>query len=183
MRASRATCSELMRQACAGGRGEREAFGKLAAVLQDDLFRFALAQGLRRPDAAEAVQEAFLRAYRRRGNWQADGDAVAWIYGIAMNVVRELRRKCGRERLGLAVDEPDLAGGDAGRSLDAETLLRVARAIEMLPSRQREAVGCRFLKQMSVRDTAAAMGCAEGTVKATVWAAIGNLRKAMRRLA
>ena len=37
-----------------------------------------------------------------------------------------------------------------------------------LPDRQREAIVLRFLEELSVEQTAAAMGCAEGTVKATV---------------
>jgi RNA polymerase sigma factor (sigma-70 family) len=46
-----------------------------------------------------------------------------------------------------------------------------------LPERQREAVILRYFEELSVEDTAAAMNCAPGTVKATVHQALRALRK------
>ncbi len=55
--------SDLMDRAASG---DQAVFGALATAVQDDLFRFALAQGLTAADAAEAVQETLLRAFERR---------------------------------------------------------------------------------------------------------------------
>jgi len=107
---------------------------------------------------------------------------VAWVFGIAMNVVREHRRKAGRHA-SAAIDPDVLAAATPDRPTDAERccdLERFRRAIAALPDRQREAVACRFLRRMSVSETAAVMGCAEGTVKAATFAAMKNLRDAMR---
>jgi len=147
--------------------------------MQDALFRFGLSQGLCQADAAEAVQETFLRAYRARLQWRKGGDAVAWLYGVAMNVVREARRRTAR-RLIADVDLVCLPDGKADspdRRLSLEPLLN---ALDALPPRQREAVACRYIRQMSVRETAEAMGCAEGTVKAAAHAGLENLRKLLR---
>lgn len=162
--------------------GDEAAFGELALTVQDDLYRFALAHGLTAADAADAVQEVLLRAYRLRRRWRTGADAAAWLYGIAMNVVRELLRKRRRpERTGLDMTwvaaEPPHDGGAA----DAGDCRLLAAMVADLPPRQREAVTCRYLRRMSVRQTAEAMGCAEGTVKAAVFAALGNLRQAVRR--
>ena len=162
--------------------GDREAFGLLAGAMQDKLYRFGLAHGLGAADAAEATQETLLRAYRGRSRWRAGGDAAAWMYGIALNVTREFRRR-RRGRVGgldlelllAAPGRGNPAGGDA-----ADDLRQLGTAIAALPPRQREAVTCRYLLEMSVRDTAGAMGCAEGTVKAAVAAALENLRKAFK---
>ena len=172
-----AWCDNLMARASVG---DRRAFGELAAGVQDELFRFALAQGLAWPDAAEATQETLLRAYRGRRGYRRDGRAKPWLFGIAMNVVRESRRRRGGTVLGL--DPAVLESASAPeRPVDDEPRRKaLARALEALPPRQREAIACRFLGRMSVRDTAAAMGCAEGTVKATVSAAMENLRKTLR---
>jgi len=159
--------------------GDGEAFGLLVTSVQDDLFRFALAHGLGWADAAEATQESLTRAYSGRRRWRKGADAVAWVYGIAMNVVREFRR---RPR-SAALDDRLMAPEETGRDDigDDEALRRLAEALGELPPRQRESVTCRYLRQMSVADTAAAMGCAEGTVKASVSAAMKKLRAAIRR--
>ena len=59
----------------------------------------------------------------------------------------------------------------------AEELALLANALQALPPRQREAVACRYLRRLSVRETATVMGCAQGTVKAAVFAALATLRK------
>jgi RNA polymerase sigma-70 factor (ECF subfamily) len=171
----RAQCTELMDRASAG---DAAAFGQLAKGMQDGLFRFAIAHGLPRADAAEAVQETLLRAYDNRRRWKTGSNASAWLYGIAMNVVRELWRK-RRRAAPVDVDLDLLAGREAPRGPEADELAGLTAALAQLPARQLEAVACRYLRQMSVRETAAVMGCAEGTVKAAVFAALANLRKAM----
>jgi len=166
----------LMDRASAGDAG---AFEALAACVQDDLMRFALAQGLAAADAADAVQETLIRAYNARTRWRRGGRAGTWLCGIAMNVVREIRRE--RRRRAAVIDADVLA--DAMRApskSDPELLECLAEALEQLPPRQREAVACRYLRRMTVRRTAEAMGCAEGTVKAATAAAIENLRKNMK---
>lgn len=178
MRQDRASRSELMARAAAGDAG---AFGQLAAAVQDALFRFALAHGLARADAAEAVQETLLRAYRRRHAWQAGRSVDPWLYGIAMNVVREFRRRRRRAAAsGIDLDIVAAAGAANAGAEEHADLARLAAAIAGLPDRQREALTCRHLRQMSVRETAEAMGCAEGTVKAAVAAALENLRTHLR---
>ena len=70
-----------------------------------------------------------------------------------------------------AYDGPD------ARAESAEQHERVRLVLADLPMRQREAVVLRFFEDMSVDETAAAMGCAAGTVKATVHQALRSLRQ------
>lgn len=167
--------------------GVESAFGELAQMVQDDLYRFALAHGLNFHDAADATQETLLRAYNKRMSWQAGRNGPAWLYGFAMNVVREFRRKAGRRGLtgldqavfdGLEDCRVDANAGHDVDAIDRQKLL--ADAIGRLPDRQREALACRFLQGLDVSQTAAVMGCAEGTVKAAVFSAIENLRKSIK---
>jgi RNA polymerase sigma-70 factor (ECF subfamily) len=167
--------------------GDPDAFAAVARETQDELFRLALANGLSRDDAAEATQEALLRAYAGRGGWRRGADAMAWLCGILLNVVRECHRRRQRSRILAAADGPaaaDLAEQPAagGRPWEAESLGPLTQAIDRLPPRQREAIACRYLRQMSIRQTAAAMGCAEGTVKSAVSAALERLREILQEL-
>ena len=95
--------------------GDDAAFGHLADAVQDDLYRFALAHGLRRDDAADAVQETLLRAYRMRSRWRPGGEAMTWLWGICMNVVREARRQAAqRSGAGTGPGKPCVPGRGAG---------------------------------------------------------------------
>jgi RNA polymerase sigma-70 factor (ECF subfamily) len=166
------------------------AFGALASAVQDELFRLCLANGLSRDDAIEATQETFLRAYRGRKSWEPDSSAMSWICGIAINVVRERHRQERRHRKECAAwiegwgEALNNLAGDTARDHEVggpEQLQQLLAAVADLPSRQREAIACRYLRRMSVRDTAAAMECAEGTVKSAVSAALQTLRAMLVR--
>jgi RNA polymerase sigma factor (sigma-70 family) len=185
MPVDRLEINALMDQASSGNDG---AFGRLAAAVQDELFRFALAQGLRREDAAEATQEALMRAYSGRREWRNGSDALAWLRGIAVNVVRECHRKTRRRQLmwlGLVKSETPAETAAEGAvendRLQAEQLKYLMNAVTGLPPRQREAIACRYLRRMSIRETADAMGCAEGTVKSAVAAALQRLRDILEK--
>ena len=74
-------------------------------------------------------------------------------------------------------DDPGPAGDE---DFDADQLRCLREAVAGLPPRQREAIACRYLRRMSVRETARAMGCAEGTVKSAVSAALERLREVLQ---
>jgi len=160
--------------------GDGQAYAALASAVQDELFRFARAQGLEREAAADVTQEVLMRAYARRRAWKHGSDALAWLYGIALNVIRESKRKERRQKWSWtgwrAELESRTAGAQAEHRPDSEELAELMEAVSELPPRQREAIACRFLRRMSVRETAAVMGCAEGTVKSAVSAALERLR-------
>jgi RNA polymerase sigma factor (sigma-70 family) len=67
----------------------------------------------------------------------------------------------------------------AARTESAGILHEVLRD---LPDRQREAIVLRFFEELSVEETATAMNCAEGTVKATVHQALRALRAKLPQL-
>jgi RNA polymerase sigma-70 factor (ECF subfamily) len=115
----------------------------------------------------DVVQEALSRAWRRRSTFDAArGTPAAWLAAI---VAGEARRARGRVRpLAELVDAPV---EDTRRDLDLE------RAVARLPDRQREAVDLHYFAGLTVVETAAAMGCAEGTVKSTLSDARARLRR------
>lgn len=117
-------------------------------------------------DRDDIVQEALARAWRRRSTYdQARGTPAAWLAAI---VAGEARRARGRTKP--SVELVDSPVEDTRRDLDLE------RAVAGLPNRQREAVDLHYFADLSVAETAAAMGCAEGTVKSTLSDARARLR-------
>jgi RNA polymerase sigma-70 factor (ECF subfamily) len=167
----------------AAQRGDRAAMGALLRHLQDPWYRLSLGM-LHDPElAAEAVQEAGMRFLRQLPGFRGDSQLRTWSLGIAINVVRELKR---RRRRMFCIGDPatDLAqapGDDSPHASDGmerhEQQQAMRKVLCELPDRQREAVVLRFFEDLSVEETAKLMGCAAGTVKATVHQALRSLRK------
>ena len=99
-----------------------------------------------------------------------------------LNVIREFRLRGRRAPPGgmdLELLADAAAADPAEQPAKREALASLTLALAELPNRQREAIGCRYLRQMSVAETAEVMGCAQGTVKATVSAAMAKLKSAL----
>ena len=119
--------------------------------------------------AEEAAQEAFARAWARWRRVRAMDRPVAWVYVVALNVERKRWRRAGEllvEPFEVACDPTE----QAARDFDLRA------AVKRLPERQRAAIALRYLADLPVADVARAMGCADGTVKATVHQALRSLR-------
>ena len=138
----------------------------------------------RKQDAVEAVQEALLRAFAGLQTWRQGADAMAWLCGFVVNISRERHRQ-RRRRTALPLDEclGEVCSSEdpPGDAWEPEQLQQLMKAIAELPPRQREAIACRYLRRMSIRQAAQVMGCAEGTVKSAVSAAIDRLGKYCKR--
>ena len=107
---------------------------------------------------------------------------TTWSMGIALNVAREMRRSSGRARQddGTIADARPAPGASPEESAaSVEQQERIRALLEMLPERQREVVMLRYFEELSVEETARAMGCAEGTVKASLFQALRALKAKM----
>jgi RNA polymerase sigma-70 factor (ECF subfamily) len=117
-------------------------------------------------DAEEAVQEAYLRAWRFRSSLTGESDIKPWLYRI---VVNSCNSKLRRE-----IPHRDRRSGDeelAGASTIGDTPTRVAlsqdivRALQDLPLHLRVVVILRYYADLSEREIATAIGRRQGTVK------------------
>jgi RNA polymerase sigma factor (sigma-70 family) len=119
-------------------------------------------------DADDTVQEALVRAWRKRTQYDARrGTPSAWLLAIAAGQARLARRR-GRRPVRLA-DVP-------ARVRSTDDVVDVEFAIAQLPPRQRLAIDCFYFVGLSVAEAAAVMRCSEGTVKSTLSDARRRLR-------
>jgi RNA polymerase sigma-70 factor (ECF subfamily) len=164
--------------------GSRNAQTELLTALQDRWFRFCLSFLRDAELARDATQETALRFLRQISEFREESQISTWSLGIALNVAREMRRK--REILSLDRDPREEASGgeaspaDSAAMVESRNVLRTE--IAKLPERQREAVTFRYLEDLSTSETAEAMQCSEGTVKATLHQALRALRGKLKQL-
>jgi RNA polymerase sigma factor (sigma-70 family) len=118
------------------------------------VFRAAFLLSGDRHLAEEAAQEAFARALIRWGRIGSQPWIGGWITTTALNLVRRQLRRRPALPAPISVPERDHVG-----------VIDLRRAIRRLPTRQQEAVVLHYLLDLPVAETAATMGCDEGTVK------------------
>jgi RNA polymerase sigma factor (sigma-70 family) len=123
--------------------------------------------------AEELAQDALAEFVRHHATVE---DPSRWLTRVALNLSRSrLRRRSAERRAYRRHGPTDTIHVDA----EAADVVHVRRLVAALPLRQRTAVVLRFFEQYSVADTAAVMGCAEGTVKALTHQAMSRLRVEM----
>ncbi len=156
--------------------GDRAARATLVRGFQDVWYRFCLAR-LRDPHAArDATQETALRFIGTLDRFAGRSTLQTWSLGIALNVCREASRRRARDATNRDAVIESAAPTQRSHTPAADARLDLLDAIATLPARQAEAVTLRHLQGLSTREAAQAMGCAEGTVKATLSHAIAALR-------
>jgi len=121
--------------------------------------------------AEELAQEALVRAWERWPQVSGCASPEAWVYRVAFNLSKSVlrRRRLERRHLRRSGPEPGTAAPEV------TDRLAVRDALAALPPRQRAAVVLRYLADFGVEDTALAMRCAPGTVKALTTQALAKL--------
>jgi RNA polymerase sigma-70 factor (ECF subfamily) len=111
--------------------------------------------------AADAVQEAFVKAHLHWRRIERYDDPVGWIRRVAINKLRDDHRRSGRKERALqklSIDaRPD--GIEWSDGIDVASLL------EELPRQQRLAMAFFYVDNLSVAEVAAALKLSEGAVK------------------
>lgn len=163
-------------------KGDRDAFGELVRFHQPIALRVAYLVLRDEGEAEDAVQEAFLKAYRALDRFRPEAEFRPWLLRIVRNESLNRRRSHNR-RLQLALKfSSDLAAEDAAPSPEGEVLEREQRqrllfALYSLPDRHRAVIECRYLLEMSEEETATVLSIPRGTVKSRSARAIADLEK------
>ena len=136
-------------------------------------------------EAADAVQEAFVKGFGALAGFREGSAFRPWILAIVANEARNRRRSAGRrDALALRLADPSgPTGGGAAPSSEDEALSALARrrlldAVQALPERDRQVVTCRYLLELSEAETAAVLSWPAGTVKSRLSRALDRLREA-----
>ncbi|MFI5959521.1 SigE family RNA polymerase sigma factor [Cryptosporangium sp. NPDC051539] len=151
-------------------RGYQREFEEFVRDSSDRLVRTAYLLCGDRGHAEDMTQTALLRTARR---WRsARTSPEAYARRVVVNLAKDRWRALSRRppETGLEVDVPIATDGPA----DADD--RLLRAVRTLPDGQQAVLVLRFFDDLSVAETAAALGCSDGTVKSQTARALERLR-------
>jgi RNA polymerase sigma-70 factor, ECF subfamily len=157
--------SELLRRHAAG---DNEAFGELFRRHRDRLWAVALRTVCDPEEAADALQDAMVSAFRRAGDFRGESAVTTWLHRIVVNACLDrLRRRAARPAVQAGDEQAFEAlvtpGGDPARVTD--TRLDVDAALRTLPPPQRAALVVVDMLGFSVADAAVILDISPGTVK------------------
>jgi RNA polymerase sigma-70 factor (ECF subfamily) len=177
---------DLMQRA---GQGDRAAFSRLVARHLKRATGVAGRVTGNRSDAEELVQEAFLRAWMKAPEWQAQADRsggasfTTWFYRVLVNLCIDRKRRPVNAPIEAADDVADPAPGGFEATADAEIKRKVAAAMDGLPDRQRHALVLCHFEGLSNIDAAAILEISIGALESLLVRARRTLKDALAELA
>lgn len=156
--------------------GDPEAFGILFARHRGRLWAVALRTLGDPDDAADALQDAMVAAFRRAGSYRGEAAVTTWLHRVVVNacldrVRRERVRRTeplpedldARGRYAAPAEAPDADPAATAEAHERRTLL--LQALAALPLEQRAALVLVDIEGQSVEEAAAVLDVAPGTVK------------------
>ncbi len=145
--------------------GDADAFGELVRRHRDRLWAVALRTLGNPDDAADALQDALVNAFRRAGSFRAESAVTTWLHRIVVNACLDrVRHTAARPAVALADDfEVPSPGPEPGAR--AALRLDIEAALATLPDEQRVPLVLVDMEGYPVSEVAEMLGCPVGTVK------------------
>jgi len=158
--------------------GNTHAFHDLIRPHERSVYIMALSLLHNEADAEEAAQEAFLKAFRNLGKFRGDSKFSTWLVSITLNEARSRLRSKKKTMKMESLDEPPEGEGHVSpallrdwREIPSQILERqevrqlLQQAITDLPLIYREVFLLRDVEELSVNESAEALGITVGSVK------------------
>lgn len=160
--------------------GDTEAFSELVTRYRDAYARYAVRMLGSMEDAEDALQSAFVRAYRHLERCRDPSRFGAWLHRIVVNECRSLARRW--DRLGGREVAHDVAmelRADVTPGGDAAVRQEIRRALEQLDADQREAFLLKHVEGFSYEEMVQITGVRESALKMRVKRARDRLRESL----
>ena len=156
-----------------GPNGNREEeLTRLIRQHEKDLLKVCYVYLQNAEDARDAVQETFLKAFRKFDTYRGRASEKTWLTRIAVNTCRDMRKSAWIRHVNRRVSLDDLPLSSPPPDPDRLALME---EILRLPRREREAVALKYQQNMTAREIAQALGV-------TPMAVSKRLRKAYEKL-
>src|SRR5579872_738770 len=163
-------------------RGSIDAYEEIVQRYQQLAFRTAYLITGSAPEAEDAAQDAFVKAYRALDSFRAGAEPRPWLLRIVANEARNRVRSAGRRhhlelRLAEGFRQGDAAPSPEAAAVEADERRRLIGLVNELDDNDRLVIASRYFLDLSGEETAAALGIPEGTVKSRLSRALSRLRE------
>jgi len=163
--------------------GHTEAYALLVDRYHERAIRYARSMLSDPRDAEEAVQDAFVRAYRSLGKYEDSERFGAWLMRILLNRCRTTAGRIGRRnKLFIVDDSAELGAGEAHPAERTAWREEIDRALAMLDENQREAFLLKHVEELDYEEMSAVTGAGISALKMRVKRACERLRDMLREV-
>ncbi|HUE21184.1 MAG TPA: sigma-70 family RNA polymerase sigma factor [Bryobacteraceae bacterium] len=157
--------------------GDVAAFERIMSQCERRVLRVALRLLNNPQDAQDAAQEVFLRLYKHLGRLDQTRGYEPWLYGVTVNVCRDIGR--ARRRSVALADVPDPVSAQPDAYHHAERAQQrefIRRGLSCLGEKERAALVLRDVEGLSTEEVAGILGTSENTVRSQISTARLKLR-------
>lgn len=172
--------------------GEKQLFHELIRPCERSIYFLLFSILKNEAEAEDVAQETVIKVYQNLEKFRGDSQFRTWVLSIARNEALGRLRKIGNRREDSLDAETDEQTGDytpailtSWREVPAEALEQkelgqiLRKAIEGLPEIYRNVVLLRDIEEMDIRETAAALGISEASVKVRLHRARALLQRSL----
>jgi RNA polymerase sigma-70 factor (ECF subfamily) len=157
--------------------GEREAFDALVRRHQKGVWRLVRRYVRSDADTADVTQQVFVRAFKGLAGFRGAASVRSWMYRIAIHASLSWLRDHKREQPADIDDDALIEPPSAPvRIAEGEDGVRLRRAIELLPPKQKLVLELRVYDDLPFKEVAELADCSENTAKVNFHYAVKRLR-------
>jgi RNA polymerase sigma-70 factor (ECF subfamily) len=174
---------KIIRKAAAG---DRVAFRGLVLEHSHAMFRLAWRLTSDESAAEDIVQEAFIKAWRKLGNFRMESSFKSWLHRITVNTAMDYLRKQSRRKQ-FETEEPDWemrsqATESPGHDRQIDIRKQTEAAMMDLSEIERSALLLKHFEGHSINEIAQILEITTGACKQTIFRAVKKMRIALRPL-
>lgn len=137
--------------------------------MKDRLYRLALRITLSQQDAEDAVQEALIKVWKKREQWDKIENLEAWTMTIVRNIAIDITKKNSNQQTVPIDFDPPVTSYDQLQETERVEIVR--KLMDSLPEKQRTAMQLRDFEGKTYKEIAAIMDITEEQVKVNIFRA------------
>jgi len=164
------------------GVGEMGSIDELYRQYNQELVHFLIYLGVKKEEAEDLVQEVFIRVLKTKCSFKGESSERTWLYTIAKNIAIDHFRKQKNSYsfdCEIPIHIKDEQALPEEIALHKEQLDWLNHLLKCCTVDQKKVIYCRYLKDMSIVETALNLGWSESKVKTTQHRALKLLQRSL----